>query len=758
MRRRLLGQMTVCFLLGIFYDHIPLALWLIASGALFGYFLWSITKPRIARWRRIFYLALWTLFFILGLWRGIGQTSYEKSISPLLFATGEVTFQGKLYKKEETSSKTLYYFKEVILIYDGETYSCRHVLFYPTSDEIPIDSIIVGTATIAQFDTATNDGSYDAKEYYASSDLYFYLQEKEITMAKEPRLLWKESLYQLRKRLVAVFATYLPGEESSILSTMLLGDKSTLEKETKDLFRLSGLSHMLVISGLHISILGMGIYKVLRKLRLSFVTSSVISFSILFLFLVMIGMGNSAIRASGMFAVTLVAQIFGKGYDSISAICLMFVAMLAASPYLISNSSVLLSFTAVFCAVTFAKKLNERFPYPGVTGLGITIGMLPALAYYFYEVPLYSVLLNFVLLPFMSVLLFLGIVGGIFGLFGIWLAKPVFLIVHYILYIYEWAAGTSLKLPGARQIIGEPKLYQILIFYVLLYLALYIIQKRWIIPILLTAAVAILCIHKYSGFCIDFLDVEQGDGIYIQSEEGEHFFIDGGSTTSSSVGTYTILPFLKCHGIRQIDYWFVSHPDSDHISGLLECLESGYQIDTLVFSKYVVRDENFEELYAVAQESGCEFVFLDAEDELHTKSLCFTCLYPWSDGDDVNAQSMALRLDTTSGLSAFFGGDLSIEEEEQLIGKVGEVTVFKALHHGSNGSNATALLEELSPEVIVVSCALINSYGHPGEEAVARMKEVCDDIYYTMNQGQVHIRVKKRQLNIVTKVESLAQD
>ena len=87
-----------------------------------------------------------------------------------------------------------------------------------------------------------------------------------------------------------------------------------------------------------------------------------------------------------------------------------------------------------------------------------------------------------------------------------------------------------------------------------------------------------------SDWRVTYFDVGQGDATYISDGEGTSIFIDGGSTTEKEVGKYRILPFLKAKGVRQIDYWFVSHCDEDHYSGLLEAIESGYKIENIIFS------------------------------------------------------------------------------------------------------------------------------------------------------------------------------
>lgn len=90
------------------------------------------------------------------------------------------------------------------------------------------------------------------------------------------------------------------------------------------------------------------------------------------------------------------------------------------------------------------------------------------------------------------------------------------------------------------------------------------------------------------------LDVGQGDGIYLHTDSGYDIFIDGGSTNVQSVGKYRILPYLKSNGVKEIDYWFVSHTDQDHISGLSEIFDEGYRIRNLVLFRGMMRDESYE--------------------------------------------------------------------------------------------------------------------------------------------------------------------
>ena len=125
---------------------------------------------------------------------------------------------------------------------------------------------------------------------------------------------------------------------------------------------------------------------------------------------------------------------------------------------------------------------------------------------------------------------------------------------------------------------------------------------------------------------VTVLDVGQGDGMYLHTKEGTNFFFDGGSTDVSKVGTYRMLPFLKAKGVKKIDYWIVSHTDADHISGLKEILQAEYEINHIVFSKYVLNDEAYQELLALAQTYGTEILKMDCGDTLTDGEAGLRCI------------------------------------------------------------------------------------------------------------------------------------
>lgn len=305
--------------------------------------------------------------------------------------------------------------------------------------------------------------------------------------------------------------------------------------------------------------------------------------------------------------------------------------------------------------------------------------------------------------------------------------------------------------------VGRPDITLVACYYVSLAAVLYLYRqkgkKRWL-AVLGAALGMILFLREPPQFEIDVLDVGQGDGIFIETESGEHFFVDGGSSDVPKAGTYRILPFLKSRGVTSIQGWIVSHADQDHISGLKELLEAGYPIENLIVAEGMVWDEAGTELLNLAARRECRILFVSPGMQFGSGEAVFTVWHPQAEGaegkEDRNGNSMALSLEYRD-FTGFFTGDIGMEQERKLMeeGKIKAwmeqkgirgITYYKAAHHGSDGSNSLEFLELLSPEIAVISCGAGNSYGHPGKEAVERMKAAGSRVVSTMERGQVLIQ------------------
>lgn len=739
-------------------------------------------------WKHKGRAGIYMLFMLIMLffgWRHYREESaYRETYAACLEDGKQLTVQGKLSSKEWKQSYYIYYLTSPVMGIVSENQkgmnmvSCNQIMAYSDSDDYSIGETLILNGTIELWQQAVNEGNFDAQSFYAAQKIDFKLKDIEVkaVCGKANRL--SEGLYQLRIRLAGVYRQAMQEYDSGVMTTMVLGDKSLLAQEVKELYQSAGIIHMLCISGLHISVIGMSLYRLLRKCRMGFWKAGIAAGILILCYGNMVGMGVSVQRAIGMFLLSVFAQAAGRTYDSLNALGILAVMLLWDNPFLLFHAGFLFSFAAVIGVVWIGKRMGGEKGFCENIGSGFSIQLatLPLAAWYYFEIPVYAVFINLLVLPFLEILLAFGIAGGFLGLLSIDAAKLVLLPCHLVLWGYQKVCLFSGRLPFAVFVTGRPGLVRMFLYYGMLILwtvfRLWREKKRekerslrerknaWLLLCRnLVCGLLLLCFLFYpsdSGFELDFLDVGQGDGSFLRTEEGYTLFIDGGSTDVKSVGKYRILPFLKYKGIRKIDYWFVSHTDLDHISGLQEIIELGYPIGYLVFSEVIEQDEAYQDLVRSAKEQKIPLLFLGKGDILHLENAAVTAVYPECSSGDKNGDSLVLRYEE-GAFSALFTGDIGSEDEQKILSsqELYPMDVYKAAHHGSKNSNSRDFLERLSPMISVISCSLTNSYGHPGKEAVGHMEQAGSSVFYTMYAGQIRITREGEQMIIRKYLEPL---
>lgn len=678
---------------------------------------------------------------------------------------------GQVYKKEYKKEKLLLYLQcenERILCYvNGSSPSNENRS--PNGSSYPkLGSFIQVRGSYQSFSCATNPGQFHQKRYFQILNLNYSLKNTIILKQSKEYNPCKEGLYQIKRKLAAGYDDVLPEKEAGILKAMVLGDKSELDADIKDLYKQSGISHVLAISGLHISLLGMGLYKLLKKAGLPVFPNTVFSMALMVFYGMLIEGGTSSFRAIFMFFLYLLSKMIGRTYDMLTALAISGVFLLIEQPLYIYHTGFLLSFSAVLGIGLLFPVLNQFLPegkrknplFKNLVGsVSVSLFSLPVTAYYFYEFPVYSLLLNLLIIPFMSLLLPCAMAGGILAAWQPAWGKVLLIPCRWVLMLYEGICELSMALPCHTLIIGQPALGQILFFYgvVFLILCFYTKWKKKMSILLLVCSVIILCFRMEKNTEITMLDVGQGDSIFVQEQGGFSFLMDGGSSDVPGVGTYRILPFLKSKGVRELTYAFVTHPDSDHYNGILECLEksgeSGVHIRYLAVSALALekKEKAYEKLFRAAQKAGTEVVCISAGYVLECNKITLTCLYPGKEAapKDKNGGSLMFLMEA-EGVRMLFTGDAGMEEEEQILRKIGGIHILKTGHHGSDSSTGMSLLKAAEPELAIISCGRNNSYGHPGKETLKRLSAVPSRVLVTARTGAIKITISKHGYQIET--------
>ena len=634
----------------------------------------------------------------------------------------------------------------------------RQVLVYENQQTtLKIGYKVKAAGSYAPLEEASNPGQFDQKAYYEARGIGMVLKKAKLTVIEAKENIFFQKLYELRSFWAQNLEKITGKEEAALLKAMLLGEKSSLKKEQKELYQSGGISHILAISGLHISLVGMLLYRFLRKKKRSYPFSALVSGSCMVVYGFLTGFGVSAKRAVFMFLVYLGAELLGETYDVVSALALSGLLILAEQPLQLFQCGFQLSFLSVGAVALGYPALQKRLGWKKkaamslLSGLSVTLFTLPCTLYWFYEWMPYAVFLNLIVIPLVPVVFLSGAAGMLTG--GASVAAGMFLAGASagVLRFFQTLLERTEVLPGSRAVIGQPELWQIALYYVLVGAAVWggrcrarkKNQHRIEVRIFfIIFALCMLCLPFHRPVEVTFLDVGQGDAVFLRTEAGTTCLIDGGSTTVSDVGTYRLLPFLKSRGVSSLDYLFLSHMDADHINGAEELLKDqfrGIPIRHLCLSA-LPGDETRERLEKEARLFGTELCYISRGTVFREKGAEIRCLSPVKDQkkEDENENSEVLMVEI-SGLRILFTGDLGEEGEQQLLeaGTDLRATVLKVGHHGSRFSTGEDFLEAVSPGFAVISCAEDNRYGHPASETVERLERAGCRIFYTMKSGAV---------------------
>lgn len=661
-----------------------------------------------------------------------------------------------------------------ILYLSGRASDSPNIIVYTGFDnEDPkIGSYIEVKGTGFCFGEARNEGMFDSLTYYNSIGYSYGIKNGAILKESSSYNRFLNSLYQVRKYLSQKLDLVLPEEEASIIKTMILGQKKEVDSELKDLYMRNGIAHILSISGLHISLIGLGLFKLLKRIGVRHNISAILSSIIVLLYGLMAGLSVSSIRAIGMFVISMGAILFGRAYDILTSVSLFALFLMLSNSLIIYNSSYIFSFGIIYGIAIISPTLTSVAPsenklsfgcLTALNSLSMSVITLPIYYYCYYQVPIYSILLNFMVLPVMSILMAGGFVMLIICCINVSLAKPLSFLIIGILKIFKELALFFDTLPFHFYTPGRPKLWQIILF-ISVSVILYFLRKRIRLYIrwgVMLFSLLILTLRFYPSMEICMLDVGQGESIFLRNSSSLvslpgistdfTVLIDGGSTDVSKVGEYRIIPFLKFKGAATIDAIFVSHTDKDHVNGLFElfdqCGQEGISIKSLILPRINSEFKNdcYRELEDMVVASGISILYFSEGDSLVCGELSFECLWPSNNtcSSNINDDCMVLLAQYLSH-SMLFTGDITSEVECQL-NINSPVGILKVPHHGSKYSSGESFLQKLSPSISIISSGINNQYGHPHQATLDRLNNINTVILRTDLLGQLTFRLSAQR-------------
>lgn len=606
-------------------------------------------------------------------------------------------------------------------------------------------------------------GSGDSENlYYQSRDislLGFQRGEPEITPAETLplRCYPTAAAYAIRSHIDKLF----PDDTAGFVRALLTGDRSGLSYRTRNEMSIVGISHVVAVSGMHVSLLvGAIMLLCLKRRRLG----AIVSILVMVFFAAMLGFTPSVTRAIIMNGILLLAPLLKRENDAPTALSFALMVILALNPWAIANLSLQLSFGAiagiflltpriyrVLLRLLHDRALQRRVPFLSkllrsgasifAASLGATALTQPLLAQTFGSVSLIAPLTNLLVLPLISLIFpcaFLLLLVG-------WLLPSVgavgATVLSYPIRAVLWLVRSLAKLPYAAVYTNSGYIVAwLLLVYVLL--GVYFLPlKRKMHPAVLLSCVLVTLVgacffsaQELGETAVTVYDVGQGQCVLLRSGDFTAL-VDCGGDSGDADGE-TVARSLLMSGRRRVDVLVLTHYDTDHVCGAVQ-LMARIEIGELLLPAVEDDTDNCERLIQEAVSAGVPYRFIAQDTALPADGGTLSLFAP-TDGSAKNASLAALL--SAQEYDILVTGDMSSAQERELLQThtLPDLEVLVAGHHGSKGSTSEALLSATAPDIVLISVGK-NSYGHPTPEVLARIAAIGAAVYRTDLNGDITI-------------------
>lgn len=757
--------------------------------------------------RRLFiFCSLFLLAAFLAVHLGGDRFLEELRKPPVQAAFREddtVLVEGQVWKQEERAEYHVFYLRDNSITKSGRTVEEAGIILYdPEKTDLRTGNILRASGQLFFFDEARNPGNFDQQFYYQRQNIHAGLWAQSVEVKDDSFWHLRDTLERFRGEWRKALLEAAGEKDGDILAAMILGDRQGMDPETKELYQVNGIAHILSISGLHLSFIGIGSYQLLRRRTGSYLAGGLLGIGFLLLYILMIGTGVAVLRSLVMFLLRVGADMAGRAYDMITALAAAAAVVILWQPLAFYDGGFQMSFGAILGMWILGELMRpsgkerqagrgedrrpekeKSLPVRAKKGLvqalqsslGVQMILLPVTLYHYFEFPLCSVFLNLLVIPLMSALLFLGMTGSLLYMAVEPAGQALVWMGSRILDIYEVSCLAALSLPGSRLVTGQPDMGVVWFYYLTLgiTIVLWVLAKkkkraggrespaerrRALVPVFAGAAVLLFAgpasgLGSLGQVEITMLDVGQGDSSFIRADDGTAILVDGGSSDTDQAGRYRVEPFLKAEGVGVLDYVFVTHGDSDHMNAVEELLdrqETGVKVSCLVLPVPGVWDEELKALAGKAKSRGVPVAVMDRGGTLSCGSLTVTCLQPGEEDEMEPGNGASLVLDISCGdFDMLLTGDVEGEGEEALEQRLKKTyDVLKTAHHGSRNSTSESFLQKASPSAALISAGRDNRYGHPHQETVDRLRREGCSVYQTAQSGSVTIVTDGRTMRI----------
>lgn len=696
-----------------------------------------------------------------------------------------------------------YYNKYII----QTTYNKKKIKFYITiskSQNLEYGDKITLSGTYIRPEVQRNYKGFDYTQYLKQLKIYGTIKcDKFKIIAKNQGNKILQFSNEITNKIITNTKKILKDETSSILLGLILGDKTDIDEEIQENFRNASMSHILAVSGMHITYVILGINLIFKN-KLGKRLTNILSIIILIFYMFITNFSPSITRAGIMGIIMIFSKLIYRKNDIYTSISISLLLVLIYNPFLIQNLGLQLSYGGVIGIIIFNKSIlkflkdikikNKIYKYkirPKIqskldkikeiisVSISVQICIVPIILYNLNTFNIYFLITNLILSIIIGPIVILGFLFIIIVLINLQIATLLSKIIEIGVKILIFISKIG-ELKCAKIYVATPSLFSIIMYYLSIIVILHIYKifsaknpnktqiriknlialaklkirknkKKTKIVILFVLLILLLLKFIPQNLKIYFIDVGQGDSSLIVTPKNKTILIDGGGSINSDfdVGKNRLVPYIFDRGFTKIDVVIISHFDNDHIGGIFTILEE-LKVEKVYISKQTEVSNNYKKFLQLINEKNIKVYEVVAGNRIFIEnSLYFDVVWPKKEqitNNVLNNNAIVCNLHYKN-FSMLFTGDIEEIAEKEILElylknkNLIKADILKVGHHGSKTSSTEAFLRLVMPKVAVIGVGKNNNFGHPNEGVLERLKKLNCEIYRTDLNGEISIIV-----------------
>ena len=678
----------------------------------------------------------------------------------------------------------------------------RIILYTDKDTNFSVGSIISITGKFEKPTSSRNYKGFNYKNYLKTQKIYGTIFAENTKFIKN-NVSFNTIIMNLKLNFLNKINILYDDKYSEFLNSILFGKTDELDENIKESFKNSNLSHVLAISGLHISYVVIGIEKVLIRIFNNKKKRNIIIIFFLILFSLLTGFSPSCIRSSVMYIFLILSKISERKNNFYVTIIISFLILILINPFYIYSVGMWLSYLGTLGIILFYnflykifilkfKKLKKynKILSPIFVTLSAQIFVYPVMIYYFNIISTNFLISNFLISFLVGPILILGYLSILLSYIPNPFINIIVIVEEKIIFCILKITELCAKIPYSNIYTITPNLIYIILYYLTIFFLIYIFKNKKIIFlktimslkffkiqiyslktiminiifrkkkifIILCIIIIIFSILEKRNLNIYFLDVGQGDCTYIKTPDGKNIIIDAGEGNSDKYdyGKNVVLPYLLDRKVKKLDYIIISHCDSDHIGGIFSLIDN-LKVEKIIIGIQGEISKQFIELIDISNKKNIDIILVKAGDILEIEeNLQIKIL--WPDNENIitenvlNNNSLVFKF-IYKEFSILFTGDIEESAEKEILNKYKENSellnsnIIKIAHHGSKTSSSLEFIKTVNPQIALIGVGKDNNFGHPNIEIIERLKNNKIIIFRTDRNGEISI-YKNEKLHV----------